>query len=212
MTVDITTKMHPHLFFKPEMLNRYLKKQTTWGKLEHEIAAAIVCLHAYKDDVDGDYFVAFPPKLNKGKELNKAAGEYSLKEFERFLKAHIEEKSDIDVIIAKKDPADKKRPFMRPLQIKRFRTGGSTDDLLVWLEELAQKYPESKASLVIIAEKIGKIRLQRVVDWLNKENFPFGEVVVIGGGALSKKTVYQLKPNRGTFIPKTIDMRKATKG
>ncbi len=207
MATNISTKIHPNLCYKPATLAEYLKRKNPWSGIDHEIAATLACLKTYKDDLEGDYFVAFPPKLQYGSKLSKTQ-KHSVDEFDQFLKKYVEKNSDIDVIIARENPGGKDEPpLLKLLQIKRFGLGNyegaNTNDFIEWLKKLSKKYAAAPVRLAITIEKIGKLHIQSAVEWLNSNAFPFQEVLLISTDK-EKAAIYQLKPNRGTFVPKSF--------
>lgn len=207
MTTNISTKIHPSLCYKPSILSEYLKRKNPWSRIDHEIAATLACLKAYKDDFEGNYFVTFPPKLQYGSELSRAK-KHTVDEFEQFLKTFVEEDSDIDIIIARENPAGKNEPpLLKFIQMKRFGLGdyegANTNEFIHWLKKLSEKYVAAPVRLAVTIEKIGKLHLQSVVEWINSNALPFIEMLVISTSR-EKMTIYQLKPNRGTFVPKSF--------
>lgn len=202
-------KLHKSLVFTPSQLSLYLRSMKEWGKKEHEIAVSLICLKVYRDIIPGKYFIALPPRGKYEKELNKSYGRSGLTatQLRDFLNHYWEENTDTDVVVLREDGEDPKKPYLIPLQIKRFGLGaesdGDTQDFIDFLKKL-KKFPRNENRLIIVREKVRKLKPQKIVEWLNNNEFSFPEVILLHQKPNMDMELYQLKPNKGTFSVKLI--------
>jgi len=195
---------HKGLTFAPGQLNLYLRRIKEWGKKEYEISIALICLKMYKDVTPGEYFIAFPPKMQYEKELGKTHI-LSTEQLREFLNKYWDENTITDVTIFRRNP--KEDLFKIPIQIKRFglgkELGGNTKNFIMFLRNL-QKLPYNENRLVILRENVKRLKPQEIVDWLNRNKFPFPEVILLHQKPNMDMELYQLKPNNGTFSTRVL--------
>jgi len=208
----MSIRIHKSLTFNPPVLSAYLKSCKKWNTKEFEIAAGLICIKAYQQEVSGSYALAFPAKNKKLRELNKG---YMLSsaEFGDFLTKYIEENSDIDLYILRENPKNTNKPYVIPIQIKRVGLGKEegirSEGFIDYLNKLAKKYPQTSTRLIIIIEKIDTVKPQIVFEWINNNNFPFPEVILLHQRKDFDMEMFQLKPNNGiTFTTKLFRQKE----
>lgn len=194
-------KIPSEFCFSESFLSSYLKSKKVWNKLENEIAIALISLNAYKKFYQGDYLLYFPHKRNAEKLL-KGNLILSSESFGVFLEKVIDTDNLTDVILVRKNRRLKK-PRLIPLQIKRFglgkERGGGSKELIEYLIKTSLKYPKNENRLIILRENVKNLKPQEIVNWLNNNEFPFEEVILLHQNANLDMECYQLKPNKGTF-------------
>lgn len=102
--------------------------------------------------------------------------EISVAEFESFIKEKIKTDSPIDFSIG--TPETKER---MDFQMKRFGKSDqqkTTEDLISYINSLAQKYGKTGCSLVILCES-AVINALEVTQRINTENYPFDKIILV---------------------------------
>lgn len=197
-------RIHKKLTFPAEYLKNYLKTVDNFSKLEHEILAALTFQKAYEKIFEESTMIGFPHKPGAETNLNKM-GIIPAKNVGKFISQYGDESSPMDAIIV--NPINNKprnNAIYRPLQIKYLGKGdfkNVTEEKFIKFLKKYSDYQSNKYSLIIVLDgKIKKLELRVVVDWLNENKFPFGEVVLIHAPSnLGDIEYFQLKPTKETF-------------
>lgn len=197
-------KIHKKLVFPAEYLKNYLKTVDSFSKLEHEILAALTFQKAYEKIFEESTMIGFPQKPGVETSLNKM-GIIPAKNIGKFISQYSDEKSPMDAIIVNPINSNpRNNTLYRPLQIKYLGKGEFetvTEEKFIKFLKKYSDYQSNKYSLIIVLDgKIEKLELREVVDWLNENKFPFGEVVLIHAPSnLDDIEFFQLKPTKKTF-------------
>ncbi len=196
-------KINKDTCISPRKLYEYLKTKKYFGKIENEILAVLTFLKIYRDERPGEYLIYFKPN-KKYFEIDK------LVSFDVFFECLLNEDSPIDVSLIRKE--GKEKVGVKPIQLKRFglgkEKGGGTETFLSFLEKY-RNVSGKNVSLVIVLEEIKKLKPQTVTEWLNKNDFPFPEVVLIHPSKNEECDFYQLKPSsNATFQKKTFTRKE----
>lgn len=183
------------LFTSAELLN-YLNTVKKFSKIDEEILATVTYKYAYQKLKNKDFLISFPYRENKEFEINKRPLLIAEKIGE-FIKKYAEENSPIDSILV--DPVNQRRSNIRPLQIKFLGKGKysnvTTNNFIEFLKEKSL-YEKNSISLVISLQGVFNINLENLAIWLQKNSFPFVEVVLIRpNGTTGDMEFYQLKPS-----------------
>lgn len=92
----------------------------------------------------------------------------------------IEEDNQIDFILS---TYQEEGGSLQEFQLKRygvFNQPSTTENLIVYLEELKKKYEPMDATLLVALEHIETINFPKLRDGFDKEHFPFTELLLIG--------------------------------
>jgi hypothetical protein len=196
-------KIPINLCFDPNRLASYLKTIDKWSTLEYEIAAGIAYLKVYKKIVPGKYVIYFVPKNESF--FNLSVNTIDIKDIGNFIRKMTLRDTLTDVCLIR--PQAGVQAGVVPLQIKRFGLGsqqmGNTNEAISFLKKCSLVSPSSNR-LIIVLERFGKLKPQELVDWLNSNQFPFPEVILIYIHNDLKMEFFQLKPNNGTFSTETL--------
>jgi hypothetical protein len=128
--------------------------------------------------------------LKKNTELN-----YDV--FMEALASGIQENHQIDFVIS---TYDEKNGSHQEFQLKRFGMREEeldTDSLVTYLNNMWKKYSRTYAACLVAITDISQIDFPKVRDQLNKEMFPFGELLFIGVSRADQFIVAAVLPNEG---------------
>lgn len=200
-------KIPTNLCFDPNRLASYLKTVEKWSTLEYEIATGLAYLEVYKKIVPGKYTIYFVPRNESF--FNLSVHNIDIKDIGKFIRKMITRDILTDVSLIR--PQERTQSGVVPLQIKRFGLGsqrnGNIKEAISFLKKCLLVSPSSNR-LIIVLEKFGKLKPQELVDWLNSNQFPFPEVILIYIHNDLKMEFFQLKPNNGTFSTKILSKKQ----
>ncbi len=189
-------KISKRLLFNSATLLNYLKTVKKFSKIDEEILATVTYKYAYQKLKNNDVLIGFPYNESKEIELNRQPLLLTAEKIGEFIKKYAEENSPIDSIIV--DPINQRESKIRPLQIKFLGKGkwnGITTEKFIEFLKQKSLYEKNKITLLISLQGAFNINLKKIVIWLNNNNFPFEEVVLIRpNGTTGDMEFYQLKP------------------
>lgn len=200
------------IFTEGELIN-YLQTVNKFSKIDNEILATLTYKKAYDKLHSTNTLVSFPCKENKETEISKRPL-FLAKGIGSIIKKFAEENSPIDSLLI--NPVNSKNASIRPLQIKFVGKGQKetiSEDGIIDLLIRKSDYEQNDYTLVLVLEGKVKAKLQKVVNWLKNNDYPFAEVVLINpDNKTGIMEFFQLKPSKKTFASIRIDQNKMLRG
>lgn len=177
------SNMNPRIlcFEESEIVDFIRANQSNIFTKDYELIVAVLLKRFYEDILPGEYLIGFQLKATL---TNKYAGSgnLSIDEISNLLKTRVdfEESTDIDIVI--------RNTTMQPgdlvFQLKRFGLGQEKDgnvEVLIKFLEKYKNYGKTDTRLVILLIKNKSvIPTKPLKDWLEKNDFPFKQVDILG--------------------------------
>lgn len=184
-----------HLFSR-DVVSSFLDShpETT---IAFELMAALMMQRLYQEQWQEPTMIGFYMTPKYAAMLEGSSGAiYDL--FMEALASGIQENNQIDFLLA--TDAEKGKSSYQEFQLKRFGMQAEkldTDSLISYLNDMRKKYSRTDAACLVAITDIIEIDFPKVRQQLNKETFPFGELLFIGVTRADKFIVVGVHPNEG---------------
>jgi hypothetical protein len=162
-------------------------------KLNFELIAALMMQRLYEDQWHAPTMIGFYLSAKYHDLLGKTENR-DRKVLRHVLKHGIKKDHQIDFVIAS-EAANSLAEF----QLKRFGIGeheNTTDGLIAYLNKMERQYVPIDATCLVAVAEFDLIDFPRVRDAVDKEAFPFSELLLIGVVA-DKFLIAGIKPDEG---------------
>jgi hypothetical protein len=145
-----------------------------------ELMAALMMHRLYEQQWQQPTMIGFYMIPKYADILNKNPDCVDYEVFMEALESGIQENHQIDFVLS---TYEHENGAHQEFQLKRFGMQAeqlSTDSLVTYLNGMPKKYTRTDAACLVAITDINQIDFPKVRDQLNKETFPFGELLVIG--------------------------------